>query len=200
MKKFNGNKFNIFIAVLIPLLIILTITTTFLIQNLISYITYKNNTINTSSNSFKNINMNEVPYISTYYIEPKISPKKDVIIDYYVTDYYHKEYTEEDTSEIFTITVKISGQKDAIKKNVKAELEKIASTITPSSNTYTCVIADTVGNGEPGNWWDETIVKYADDYNKDAVMQESTNTRIGLQQLLDGISAEGYSSIKLVLV
>lgn len=34
MKKFNRNKFNIFIAVLIPLLIILTITTTFLIQNL----------------------------------------------------------------------------------------------------------------------------------------------------------------------
>ena len=69
MKKFNRNKFNIFIAVLIPLLIILTITTTFLIQNLISYITYKGNTINTDSISLKDINLNEVPYISTYYIK-----------------------------------------------------------------------------------------------------------------------------------
>ncbi|WP_195467450.1 hypothetical protein [Clostridium sp. D43t1_170807_H7] len=285
MKKLNRKKFNIFIAVLIPLLIILTITTTFLIQNLISYITYKGNTINTDSISLKDINLNEVPYISTYYIEPKVSPNEDVIINYYVTDYYHKEYTEEDTSETFTITVKIDGQKDIVKKNVKAgdnsinigsfknpgeqkfsiiatdqysrnshelfnfflveeknkeekeyimtkddltkyniknidtyedkhiatlnleeptsktvkaELEKIASTITPNSNTYTCIIADTVGNGEAGNWWGETIVKYADDYNKNVVMQESTNTRIGLQQLLDDISAKGYSSIKLL--
>ena len=83
-------------------------------------------------------------------------------------------------------------------ETVKAELEKIASTITPTSNTYTCIIADTVGNGEAGNWWGETIVKYADDYNKNDVMQESTNTRIGLQQLLDDISAKGYSSIKLL--
>ena len=88
MKKLNRKKFNIFIAILIPLLIILTITTTFLIQNLISYITYKNNVINTSSISLEDINLNEVPYISTYYIEPKVSPNEDVIIDYYVTDYY----------------------------------------------------------------------------------------------------------------
>lgn len=285
MKKLNRKKFNIFIAILIPLLIILTITTTLLIQNLISYITYKDNAINTSSISLEDINLNEVPYISTYYIEPKVSPKEDVIINYYVTDYYHKEYVEEDTSETFTITVKIDGQKDIIKKNVKAgdnsinigsfknlgeqkfsiiatdkygrnshelfnfflveeknkeekeyimteedlskynikntdtyenkyiatlnleeptsetvkaELEKIAPTITPTSNTYTCIIADTVGNGEAGNWWGETIVKYADDYDKDAVMQEATNTRIGLQQLLDDISTKGYSSIKLL--
>ena len=37
-----------------------------------------------------------------------------------MTDYYHKEYAEEDTSETFTITVKIDGQKDIIKKNVNA--------------------------------------------------------------------------------
>ena len=83
-------------------------------------------------------------------------------------------------------------------ETVKAELEKIASTVTPTSNTYTCIIADTIGNGEAGSWWGETIVKYADDYDKDAVMQEATNTRIGLQQLLHDISTKGYSSIKLL--
>lgn len=68
MKRFNRKNFNIFIAILIPLLIVLTITTTFLIQNLISYITYKGSSINTSSISLEDINLNEVPYISTYYI------------------------------------------------------------------------------------------------------------------------------------
>lgn len=285
MKKFNRKKFNIFITILIPVLIILAITTIFLTEKLISYVINKSNTINTNFISVKDINLNEVPYISTYYIEPKVSSKEDVIINYYVTDYYHKEYTEEDTSETFTITVKIDGKKDIVKKNVKAgdnsinigkfknsgeqkfsiiatdqygrnshelfnfflveekdkeekeyimteadlikyniknadtyenkyiatltledptsenvksELEKIASTITPTSNSYTCIIADTVGNGEPGNWWEQTIVKYSDDYDKNAVMQESANTRIGLQQLLDDISAKGYSSIKLL--
>lgn len=285
MKKFNRKKFNIFITILIPLLIIFAITTIFLTQKLISYVTNKGNTLNANSISVKDINLNEVPYISTYYIEPKVSSKEDVIINYYVTDYYHKEYTEEDTSEKFTITVKIDGKKDIVKKNVKAgdnsinigkfknpgeqkfsiiatdqygrnshelfnfflveekdkkekeyimteadlikynikntdtyenkyiatltlenptsenvksELEKIASTITPTSNSYTCIIADTVGNGEPGNWWGQTIVKYSDDYDKNAVMKESANTRIGLQQLLDDISAQGYSSIKLL--
>ena len=120
MKKFSRKKLNIFTSVLISLLIILTITTIFLIQNLISYITYKDNTINTASISLEDINLNEVPYISTYYIKPKVSPNEDIIINYYVTDYYHKEYAEEDTSETFTITVKIDGQKDIIKKNVKA--------------------------------------------------------------------------------
>ena len=69
MKRFNRKNFNIFIAILIPLLIVLTITTTFLIQNLISYITYKGSSINTSSISLEDINLNEVPYISTYYIK-----------------------------------------------------------------------------------------------------------------------------------
>ena len=285
MKKFNRKKFNIFITILIPVLIIFAITTISLTQKLTSYVTNKGNTLNANSISVKDINLNEVPYISTYYIEPKVSSNQDVIINYYVTDYYHKEYTEEDTSETFTITVKIDGKKDIVKKNVKAgdnsinigkfknlgeqkfsiiatdqygrnshelfnfflveekdkeekeyimtkadlikynikntdtyenkyiatltlenptsenvksELEKIASTITPTSNSYTCIIADTVGNGEPGNWWGQTIVKYSDDYDKNAVMKESANTRIGLQQLLDDISAQGYSSIKLL--
>ena len=63
MKNFNRNKFNIYIyiTVLIPLLIVITITTILLIQNLIAYINYKSNTIDTGSISFKDININEVP-------------------------------------------------------------------------------------------------------------------------------------------
>ena len=286
MKNNLPKKYKFLILSIISLIVILLISCILLFETLVPTITTKLSSSEVLSTN--DININEVPYISTYYIEPKVSPNEDVIIDYYVTDYYHKEYTEEDTSETFTITVKIDGQTDIVKKNVKAgdnsinigkfkttgeqkfsiiatdqygrnshelfnfflvedsdekeknskeyvmtkddlikynikntdtyenkyiatlnleeptsetvkaELEKIAETIIPNSNTYTCIIADTVGNGEPGNWWGETIVKYADDYNKDTVMQEAANTRYGLQQLLDDISFQGYTSIKLL--
>ena len=281
MKKFNLKKHKLFILILIPLLIVLSFLTISILNKLPI-------PLSTKDNLYKEINTNEVPYISTYYIEPKVESNEDVIIDYYVTDYYHKEYTEEDTSETFTITVKIDGKKNIVKKNikagdnsinigsfkttgeqkfsiiatdkygrnshelfnfflvedskekeksskeyvmskddllkynikntdtyenkyiatlnldeptpetVKAELEKVAATITPKSNSYTCIIADTIGNGEPGNWWGETIVKYSDDYNKENVMQEAYNTREGLQKLLDDVKFQGYTSIKLL--
>ena len=73
MKKFNRKKFNIFITILIPVLIIFAITTIFLTKKIISYTTNKWNSVNTNSISVIDIDLNEVPYISTYYIEPKVS-------------------------------------------------------------------------------------------------------------------------------
>ena len=72
------------------------------------------------TNQKTNININEVPYISTYYINPIISPNEDVIIDFYVTDFSRSEYTSDDYSNKFTITIKIDGKKSIVKKNVKA--------------------------------------------------------------------------------
>lgn len=248
------------------------------------------------------LNWNEVPYISTYYIKPIVKPGEEVFIDYYITDYYHKEYMEnynlkEDNwgddnwteevwnNEIFTVTVRIEGQEDKVypnlkagdhqvslgsfstegeqkfsivctdkygrnshelfnfflvqgdvevkeyvmtdedlvtynikntdnyevkkiidvssletkdKNTIKAELVKAASKITPQSNTYVCVIADTDGDGVHNNWWGETQVVYAIDYDKDKVLEEATNTRTGLQQLLDDKHAEGYNKLTLL--
>ncbi|WP_195986758.1 MucBP domain-containing protein [Clostridium sp. D53t1_180928_C8] len=81
---------------------------------------------------------------------------------------------------------------------VKAALVDAANKITPDSKTYVCVIADTTGDGTPDNWWAENQVKYASDYDKTAVLQEATNTRIGLQQLLDVKKADGYNKVKLL--
>ncbi len=249
-----------------------------------------------------NVNWNEVPYISTYYIKPIVKPGEEVFIDYYITDYYHKEYMEkynlkEDTwgddnwteevwnNETFTVTVRVEGQEDKIYPNLKAgnhrvslgsfsiegeqkfsivctdkygrnshelfnyilvkndvevkeyvmteedlvtyniknndnyevkkivdlssletknmstiktELVKVAYQTVPKSKTYVCVIADTDGDGKHNNWWGETQVVYAKDYDKEAVLAEATNTRIGLQKLLDDKQAEGYNKLKLL--
>ena len=248
------------------------------------------------------LNWNEVPYISTYYIKPVVKPGEEVFIDYYITDYYYKEYMEKYNlkndewgddnwteeiwnNETFTVTVRIEGQDDKlyhylkagdhqvslgsfstegeqkfsilctdkygrnshelfnfflvqgnleikeyimteedlktyniknidnyeVKKiidlsslttknstTVKSALVEAASNIVPESKTYVCVIADTDGDGTPNNWWRENQVVYASDYNKDEVLQEATNTRIGLQQLLDDKKSEGYNKIKLL--
>lgn len=257
------------------------LTTVLIISSAYLFISSKN-TFMTATVS--DIDINKVPYISTYYIKPIVKPSEEVIIDFYVTDYDHKEYIAEDYSEEFTITVKVEGKKDIIKKNVKAgdnsinlgrfnaigeqnfsiiatdkygrnshelfnffliqddieikeyamteddlikynikntdtyekkeiitlnienptkesvkfELEKAAKKITPNTNGYTCIIADTLGNGEAGNWWGQTIVKYGTNYNKETVLKESINTKIGLQQLLDDKKAEGYNKVKLL--
>lgn len=231
------------------------------------------------------LNWNEVPYISTYYIKPVVEPGEEVLIDYYITDFYQKEYIEENYSETFTVTVRVEGKEDKLYLNLKAgdhqvslgsftnegeqkfsiictdkygrnshelfnfflvrkpvvwneyvmtkedllkynikntdtyEVKKIinlsglasktsatvkaalieeANKIIPESKTYVCVIADTTGDGNPDYWWAENQVVYASDYDKAAVLQESTNTRIGLQKLLDDKKAEGYNKLTLL--
>ena len=68
----------------------------------------------------ENINYNEVPYISTYYIKPVVTTNEDVIINFYVSDYYQQEYMSENFSSTFTITIKINNKREIIKKNIKA--------------------------------------------------------------------------------
>lgn len=83
------------------------------------------------------LNWNEVPYISTYYIKPVVKPGEEVFIDYYITDYYYKEYMEKYNlkndewgddnwteevwnNETFTVTVRVEGQDDKLYHYLKA--------------------------------------------------------------------------------
>lgn len=253
------------------------------------------------------LNWNEVPYISTYYIKPVVEPGEEVFIDYYITDYYYKEYMEkynlkEDNwgddnwteevwnNETFTVTVRVEGQEDKLYHNLKAgdhqvslgsfaiegeqkfsilctdkygrnshelfnfflvrkpivwneyimteedlktynikntddyeqkvyvkvdkltdttvgtKIEEIANDTIVPSKKYICFIGTTETdiNGNPimqtkaARFWLNTIVKYANDYDKNAVLTEATNTRIGLQKLLDDKKASGYNRLLLL--
>ena len=55
--------------------------------------------------------INEVPYISTYYVTPKVNVGQNVVINYYVTDFDQKEYVKDDHSETFTIDYWVSISK-----------------------------------------------------------------------------------------
>ncbi|MBQ2408132.1 MAG: MucBP domain-containing protein, partial [Bacilli bacterium] len=69
-------------------------------------------------------NQDYAPYISTYYIKPTVKTGENVVIKFYVTDYYQKEYRSEDTSKTFNITIKANG-KAQITKTVKAGVHEI---------------------------------------------------------------------------
>lgn len=59
---------------------------------------------------------NRVPYISTYYVTPKVSISEKAVINYYVTDFDQKEYLLGDTSETFTIDYWVNGAKTTLNK------------------------------------------------------------------------------------
>ncbi|MEO6907787.1 MAG: hypothetical protein ABI210_07845 [Abditibacteriaceae bacterium] len=63
--------------------------------------------------------INEVPYLSTYYVTPKVNVGQNVVINYYVTDFDQKEYVKDDHSETFTIEYWVNGAKSTL-QNVKA--------------------------------------------------------------------------------
>lgn len=253
------------------------------------------------------LNWNEVPYISTYYIKPIVKPGEEVFIDYYITDYYYKEYMEkynlkEDdwgddnwteevwNNETFTVTVRVEGQDDKlyhylnagdhkvslgsfstegeqkfsilctdkygrnshelfnfflvqedievkeyimteddlltynikniddyekkvyvkvnklIDSTIDTKIEEVASSTIVPSHKYICFIGTTeedengnpIMQTKPARFWLNTIIKYATDYDKDTVLMESTNTRIGLQKLLDDKKLEGYNKLLLL--
>ena len=231
------------------------------------------------------VNINEVPYLSTYYIEPIVNPNEEVKIDLYISDYYQSNYLYENSNKRFTLTVKINNKiykkfknlkpgdntislgnfstegeiefsmfctdmynrnshevintfmvkkydnekeyvmtkEDLEYYNIKNDnndyelrvfvkvdsltdsvsntlIEKVANSTTVPSKKYICFIGTTGENDLNGaeRYWLNTIVKYSNDYDKDAVYKESMNTRKGLQQLINDKKSEGYT--KLILL
>ncbi len=69
----------------------------------------------------------EVPWLSTYYIQPQVTVKEDVKISFYVTDWWQSEYRFGDTRHLFGVRLRIwpkDGSRDKArvwtKKKIKA--------------------------------------------------------------------------------
>lgn len=200
IKKFSPN------ITFILIIILLLIPLSYYIYSIIQTTTSKNI-----------INKNEVPYISTYYIKPIVSPKEDVIIDFYITDYNHKEYIEADNnydSSKFTITVKVDGKKDIIKKNIKAgdNSINIGSFSNVGEQKFSILATDEYGRNshELFNFFlvkdtptvneytmktkDLSTYNISNDNNKSKV----SSTREGLQRFLNDKQSEGYNKVTLL--
>lgn len=178
--------------------------------SLVSYILY-NKYFNLYNTSF---NINEVPYISTYYIKPIVTPDEDVIIDFYITDYYQKEYSSENSDERFTVTIKIDGKKDIIKRNLKAGDHSINigkfDALGEQKFSILCTDKYKRNSHELFNYFlvrkdiqvNEYIMSEADLINYNINNKNDKNngqtTREGLQNLLDDKKSEGYNKLKML--
>ena len=159
-------------------------------------------------------NQNEVPYISTYYIKPVIAPNEEVIIDFYITDYYHNEYINEDYSSNFTVTVKIDGKDDIILPDIKAgdHSVNLGSFTNFGEQKFSILCTDQYGRNshELFNFFlikgivniNEYVMSTNDlaYYKIDNTNNPAnvTSTREGLQKLLDDKKSQGYNKLRLL--
>ena len=65
--------------------------------------------------TFKYANQDFVPYISLYFVTPTVKTGEETKLKFYVTDYYQREYRDDDNSKIFTIRISVDGKQDIVK-------------------------------------------------------------------------------------
>ena len=56
-----------------------------------------------------NLTSVEVPWLNFYYFNPIFNINEDILLPYYVTDYYHSDYINNNISKTFTIVTKLNG-------------------------------------------------------------------------------------------
>ena len=162
----------------------------------------------------QDFNSNEVPYISTYYIKPIVKPNENVILHFYITDYNHKSYTEEDLCNLFTVTIKIDGKQNIVKKclNPGDHSINIGSFQNIGEQKFSILCTDKYGRNshELFNYFlvrneplineyimtEEDLVTY--NIKNDDNKEYGENTRKGLQQLLDDKKNLGFNKLKLL--
>ncbi len=162
----------------------------------------------------KSVNQNEVPYISTYYIKPVVTTNENVTLDFYITDYNHNSYVNESYDDKFTVTIKIDGKKDIIKKNLKAGDHSInlGKFKTKGEQKFSIICTDQY-NRNSHELFNYFLVKnnsktkeyimtkndlkiYNIDNNNNP--ENAINNSIGLQKMLDDKKHDGYNQLKLL--
>ena len=79
---------------------------------------------------------NLVPYISTYYTKPTILPNETFTLNYFVTDYYGRSYTQDSDFYRYTIIVKCDGMETINLNNIQAGEHSITIGSFANEGTY----------------------------------------------------------------
>lgn len=155
--------------------------------------------------------INRVPYISTYYVQPKASTGKDIVINYYVTDYEHKEYMRDDYSERFVIDYWINGKKYSV-NDVKAGDNSFTIKSLPAGKVLLALQATDKEGRKSHRLFQEFLVVdpkdeiipeskiYHPDLKKYNIYNDDTHpveTTAGLTAMLKWASDNGYRKVLL---
>ena len=170
-------------------------------QNQIKKYIYSNNT-----------NINEVPYISTYYMQPKIFEGEELTIELYATDWNQSEYLNDIRHEFELLykideelyTKKISSGDNSISiKNLSEGEHIISLQLKDKQNRLSHTLYHEVlvinKNYIPNIYevTDDDLVRFSINKNNSALAEDLSNTHAGLNSLFATKSNEGYDGVLL---
>lgn len=154
---------------------------------------------------------NQVPYLSTYYIQPKVDAGKDIDINYYVTDFDQKEYLKDDHSETFTVDYWVNGAKNTLPKIKAGDNSFTIKPLPKGEVLFALQVTDAQGRKSHRLFQKFLVVDPADrvipqdkilspDLQKFGIFSDDTHpveTTKGLTEMLKWASDNGYRKVVL---
>lgn len=156
----------------------------------------------------------EIPYISYGYWNPKPYNTEENIIPLYITDFYQKEYLENDTSLTFDLRVEVDGEVTWINNIPSGDYELNLGKLDTGMHYFTVQVVDEAGEESArlaNDIWvidEEHDIKESETYSiteqdlidhnitinldETATAEQMKNNRCGLSQLFLDIKNEGY--------
>ena len=154
----------------------------------------------------------EIPFICINYYSPRMEDTQDVIIPFYATDFYQKEYLQDDYSETFKLRYELDGE--VFYKNIKAgDNEVNFGKIEKGIHWYSLQLEDKYGRVSRrifNEIWivnkeeyeikeeetyiitDDDLIKYNINKANSEVVEDMVNTRMGLTNLFHDLQGQGY--------
>ena len=158
------------------------------------------------------VNEEEIPYIQINYYSPKIEDTEDVIIPFYATDFYQKEYLQDDYSEEFKLRYELDGKVSY--KNIKAgDNEANFGKVEKGLHWYSLQLEDKYGRLSRRIYneiWvinkeeyeikeeetyivtDKDLAQYNINKENSEVVEDMVNNRMGLTNLFHDLQEQGY--------
>ena len=158
------------------------------------------------------INEEEIPFICINYYSPRMEDTQDIIIPFYATDFYQKEYLQDDYSETFKLRYELDGE--VFYKNIKAgDNEVNFGKLEKGIHWYSLQLEDKYGRvsrrifneiwivnkeeyeikeSETYIITDDDLIKYNINKANSEVVEDMVNTRVGLTNLFNDLQKQGF--------
>lgn len=154
----------------------------------------------------------EIPFICINYYSPRMEDTQDIIIPFYATDFYQKEYLQDDCSETFKLRYELDGKVSY--KNIKAgDNEVNFGKLEKGIHWYSLQLEDKYGRvsrrifneiwivnkeeyeikeSETYIITDDDLIKYNINKANSEVVEDMVNTRVGLTNLFNDLQKQGF--------
>ena len=154
----------------------------------------------------------EIPFICINYYSPRMEDGQDVIIPFYATDFYQKEYLQDDYTETFKLRYELHGE--VFYKNIKAgDNEVNFGKVEKGIHWYSLQLEDKYGRVSRrifNEIWivnkeeyeikeeetyivtDSDLAQYNINKENSEVVEDMVNNRMGLTNLFHDLQEQGY--------